>query len=186
MDEKIGIGIYQSSGNRGSVGRVSVFELRWCRWGVAWRLGPGSGGGRAAVVLYLCELLVRILCVDGRSMYLYIVFGEYQLLGAPSVQSCCTSLWISASYRVFVYGRYGKSILVGVWLSDLDLSSPSPHDVSLSHVHTISSNDSCDRLNSNHLSQFFTCLYVFHENTTHPPNNPQLFKSLTQHQLARV
>ena len=26
-----GIGLYQSCGNRGSVGRVSV--LRWCRWG---------------------------------------------------------------------------------------------------------------------------------------------------------
>ena len=41
--------LYQSCGNRGSVGRVSV--LRWCRWGVGRGLGPGSGG----VVLCLCE-----------------------------------------------------------------------------------------------------------------------------------
>ena len=31
---KIGFGHYQTRGNRGSVGRVFVFELRWCRWGV--------------------------------------------------------------------------------------------------------------------------------------------------------
>ena len=28
----LGFGLYQSCGNGGSVGRVSV--LRWCRWGV--------------------------------------------------------------------------------------------------------------------------------------------------------
>ena len=57
--------------NRGSVGRVSVFWLRWCRWGVCRGLGPGSGG----VVLCLCEVRVWIICVDGRSMYLCIVPG---------------------------------------------------------------------------------------------------------------
>ena len=38
--------IYQSCGDRGSVGRVSVFWLRWCgwcRWGVGRGLGQGSG-----------------------------------------------------------------------------------------------------------------------------------------------
>ena len=48
------------------------------------------------VVLCLCELCVRIICVDGRSMYLYIV------LGSPSDQACCT-LSISASYHVFLW-----------------------------------------------------------------------------------
>ena len=33
MDKRIGFGLYQSCGNRGSVGCVSVFGLRWCRWG---------------------------------------------------------------------------------------------------------------------------------------------------------
>ena len=45
--EWIGFGVYQSCGNRGSVGRVSVFWLRWCgwfRWGVGRGIGPGSGG----------------------------------------------------------------------------------------------------------------------------------------------
>ena len=39
MDEIIGL--YQSSGVRGSVGHVSVFWLRWCRWGVGRGLGKG-------------------------------------------------------------------------------------------------------------------------------------------------
>ena len=37
MDKRIGFGLYQSCGNRGNVGRVSGFWLRWyvgCRWGV--------------------------------------------------------------------------------------------------------------------------------------------------------
>ena len=32
MDERIWLGLYQSSVNRVSVGHVSVFGLRWCRW----------------------------------------------------------------------------------------------------------------------------------------------------------
>ena len=47
VDERIGIGLYQSCRNRGSVGRVSVFGLQWCgwcRWGVGKRFGPGSLG----------------------------------------------------------------------------------------------------------------------------------------------
>ena len=42
MDEIIGFGLYQSSGDMGSVGHVSVFWLRWCRWGV----GRGLDRGR--------------------------------------------------------------------------------------------------------------------------------------------
>ena len=70
-------------------------------WVVAWNK-VWKGG----VVLCLWELWVGILCVDGRSRYQYIVLGGYQhILG---VQSCSTLL-ISASYRVFVYGIYLKS-----------------------------------------------------------------------------
>ena len=42
-----------------------------------------------------------------------------RFLGAPSVQLCCT-LWISASYRVYICGRYKKSRHVCMWLSDLE------------------------------------------------------------------
>ena len=51
LDEKIGCGLYQSCGNRGSVGRVSVFGLRWCRWVGAW-----TRVWRGRVVLCLCDL----------------------------------------------------------------------------------------------------------------------------------
>ena len=78
------------------------------------------------VVQCLCELRVRILCVDNRSRYMYIVLGGYlRNLCARSVQSCCT-LSISASYHVFAYDRYRKSRFVTVWLSDLDLSRYHP------------------------------------------------------------
>ena len=42
-------------GNRGSVGRVSVFWLRWCRRGVGRGLGPGSGGVDWCYVGVSCE-----------------------------------------------------------------------------------------------------------------------------------
>ena len=41
VNEKIGFGLYQSCGDRGSVRHVSVFWLRW--WGVGRGLKPGSG-----------------------------------------------------------------------------------------------------------------------------------------------
>ena len=47
MDERIGFGLYQSCGDRGSVGHV--FWLRWCgwcRWGVGRGLGPMLGDGK--------------------------------------------------------------------------------------------------------------------------------------------
>ena len=58
-----GLGFYQSCENRGSIGRVSVFGLRWCgwcRWGVGRGLGPGSG------VVGWCYVCVR--CESGFSV----------------------------------------------------------------------------------------------------------------------
>ena len=60
VDERIGFGLYQSCGDKGSVGRVSVFWLRWCRWGVGRGLGPGSG------VVGWCYVCVR--CESGFSV----------------------------------------------------------------------------------------------------------------------
>ena len=62
MDERIGFRLYQSCVSKGSVGRVSVFELRWCGWrrcGVGRGIGLGSGG------LGLCYV-----CVSSESDYL--------------------------------------------------------------------------------------------------------------------
>ena len=44
VDERIGFRLYRSCGDRESVGRVSVFWLQWCGWGVGRGLGPGSVG----------------------------------------------------------------------------------------------------------------------------------------------
>ena len=56
MYKMIELGIYQSSGYKGSVGRVSVLVLQlrgWCRWGVARCLTRRWKGGMA---LYMCKL----------------------------------------------------------------------------------------------------------------------------------
>ena len=42
MDERIEFGLYQSGGNRWSVGRMSVFWLRWCGGG-DWIVGLDQG-----------------------------------------------------------------------------------------------------------------------------------------------
>ena len=58
VDERIGFGLYQSCGNRGSVVRVSVFELQWCVWcrcGVGGWPGTGSGRMRWCYVCVSCE-----------------------------------------------------------------------------------------------------------------------------------
>ena len=52
VSERIGFVLYQSCGNRGSVGRVSVFRLQRCGW-VAWARVWKSG-----VVLCLCVVVV--------------------------------------------------------------------------------------------------------------------------------
>ena len=69
VDERIGFWLYQSCGDMGTVGPVSVFWLRWCRLGVVRGLGPGSGA--------VGWCYVWILCVDRRSKYLCIVLGGY-------------------------------------------------------------------------------------------------------------
>ena len=70
---ELGLGFTNPVG-MGSVGHVSVFWLRWCRWGVGRGLGPGSGAVRWCYVCVRCE---SGFCVDGRSRYLCIVLGGY-------------------------------------------------------------------------------------------------------------
>ena len=60
MDERIGLGLYQSCGNKGNVGRVSVFWLRWCGW-CKWGMGRGLGSGSGGVV-WCC---VSVSCKSG-------------------------------------------------------------------------------------------------------------------------
>ena len=63
VDERIGFGLYQSRGNRGSVGRVSVFWFQWCgwcRWGVGRGIGPGSGWMGWCFVCASCESVLSV------------------------------------------------------------------------------------------------------------------------------
>ena len=89
----------------------------WGKWDMCLFFGCGGVGGLGQgldgwVVLCLCEW---ILYVAGRSMYLYIVLGRYlHILGAPSVQSCCTLL-ISTSYHVFFCARYRNCRFICLW-----------------------------------------------------------------------
>ena len=57
MDERLGFGLYQSCGDKGNVGHVSTFLLRWCGVGSVggeW-LGAWTRVGSGGVVLCLCE-----------------------------------------------------------------------------------------------------------------------------------
>ena len=75
-------------------------------------VSQGQGLGWWCYICVCCES--GFFCADGRSRYLYVaLIGYLRILGAPSVQYCCT-LSISASYRLFAYGRYRKSRLVRV------------------------------------------------------------------------
>ena len=54
----------------------------------------GARVWNGGVVMYV---RVWIICVDGRSRYLYIVLGGYmRILGASSVQSCCTIYYLNS------------------------------------------------------------------------------------------
>ena len=57
VGERIRFGLYQSCGDRGSVGRM--FWLRWCvwrRWGVGRGLGPGSGYLLSNMYLFMADI----------------------------------------------------------------------------------------------------------------------------------
>ena len=81
VGERIGFGLHQSSRNRDGVEREIVFWLQWC-CGCGW----ADDTREVWVVFCLCMLCVWILCVHGRSRYLYIVLGGYlRILDAPRV-----------------------------------------------------------------------------------------------------
>ena len=74
-----------------------------CVWVAVVYVGSGWGLGLALEgMVGVISVWVWFICVYGRSRYL-------RILGAPSVQSCCT-LSVSASYRVFVCWHTLKAI----------------------------------------------------------------------------
>ena len=63
MDERIGFGLYQSCGDRGSVGHVSVFWLRWCGW-CRWGVGCESGFSVYMAGPGICVLCLADTCTS--------------------------------------------------------------------------------------------------------------------------
>ena len=70
MDERIGFGLYQSCVDMGCVEHVSVFWLRWCRWGVGSGKGAWTRVGSVGVVLNVCVGLDS-LCRWQVQVYMY-------------------------------------------------------------------------------------------------------------------
>ena len=63
MDERIGFGLYQSCGDRGSVGHVSLFWLRWCGGvGGEWVGGLDQGRERWGGVMSVLGERLDSLC----------------------------------------------------------------------------------------------------------------------------
>ena len=77
MDKRIGFGLYESCANRGNVARLSMFILQWCEWYLWGVFRAWNRVWRGVMVLYQCGLRVRIICVNGRSRYLYCELSGY-------------------------------------------------------------------------------------------------------------
>ena len=88
----------------GKVGYVSVFWLRWC--GCCWVGGLGQGLGGFYGVMSVC---VWIICVDGRSRYLYTVLGRF----------LCSSV-----HPVFNPVAHYRYLLPNLYLSVADIANP--------------------------------------------------------------
>ena len=101
-------------------GVLAVCLCVWCRWGVGAGLGSRSGRVVWCYVCVSCESVFFVYMADT-----YICILCWADTCASSVQLCCP-ISISASYGVFVCGRYSKSRLVCVYLSDVDLSRHLP------------------------------------------------------------
>ena len=116
VDKRIEFGFYQSYRNKGSVGHV--FGFRWVGG-----LDQGLEGWDG--VMSVCVVSLDSLCRYKVQVSVYCAWLIHAHLRCTQCSILCT-IWISASYRVFVYSRYRKSRCVCVGLSDLDLSRHHP------------------------------------------------------------
>ena len=119
VDERIGFGLYQSSGDRGSVGHVSVIWLRWCRWGVGRGLGHGSG------VVGWCYVCVR--CESGTLCRWQVQVSVYCAWRIPAHLKCtqcsillhlmdicflaCICLWQISQIQTFLFKVVGPGLV---------------------------------------------------------------------------
>ena len=120
MGEKIGFGLYQSWRNRGEVGYVSVYWLRWCGWywgsgSVAW---VREGGVKCVFVVrleYLCrwQVYVSVYCAMRIPALLRCTQCSILLHHINICFLICIGLWqisqIQTCLRVFVRPGFGST-----------------------------------------------------------------------------
>ena len=95
-------GFFKSYRNRDSVGRVSLFGFRWCYVCVSWESGFFLFIACPSIVYCARRLTAHVWCIQC-SILLHLI----DICFLPCI---------------LFNGRYHKSRLVCVWLSDLDLS----------------------------------------------------------------
>ena len=94
-------------------------------------------------------------CVVWSLGFLLITFFLHFFMSWTSSLSISSSAISASTFHIFLH-------------TDMTISSQST-----------TSNDSCDKLNSNQFSQFLTCYSVFH--TTHPSNQHMITHRALQH-----
>ena len=122
VDESIGFGLYQSCVNRGSIGRVSVFWLRWCgwwRWGVGRVLGPWSGrvGGVMSVWVmsldYMCRWQVQVSVYCSWRIHAHLRCTQCWIL-LHLMDICfltCICLWQISQIQTFLFKVVGPGLV---------------------------------------------------------------------------
>ena len=103
----LGLGFTNPVGTGGSVRRVSMFWLRWCRWGVGRGLGPGSGGVGWFYVCVRFEFELSVL-----------------MAGTCICVLCLADTWASEVHPVFnPVAPYGY-LLPNMYLFIADITNP--------------------------------------------------------------
>ena len=114
---RIGFGLYQSCGDRGSVGYVSVFWLRRCRWGVGRGLGQGSG---AVGWCYVCvsldslcrwQVQVSVYCAWRIPAHLRCTQCSILLHLMDICFLTCICLWQILQIQTFLFGVVGPGLV---------------------------------------------------------------------------
>ena len=115
MIERIGFGLYQSCGDRGSVGHVSVFWLRG--WGVGRGLGQGSG---AVGWCYVCvsldslcrwQVQVSVYCAWRIPAHLRCTQCSILLHLIDICFLTCICLWQISQIQTFLFRVVGPGLV---------------------------------------------------------------------------
>ena len=115
---ELGLGLYQSSGDRGSVGHVSVFWLRWCGW-CRWRVGRGRErwGGvmsvRGVSLDSLCRWKVQVSVYCAWRIPAHLRCTQCSIL-LHLMDICfltCICLWQISQIQTFLFKVVGPGLV---------------------------------------------------------------------------